>query len=454
MMEVAKGQKKRRGGLQHRFRHGKPEPVHPVDWALLKWEVAMAGLLAAQVVLQQLLIECRMLAQAVKLEFSRILQHCRAWRSQFVCHVKVQWPAVPKCVEAAAPAENVLSSDDEAGAELHAILEVIVTLPGSLMLMLLHRQAQQLLSNVLCDDVESRSDGASACDSTATRFVWRTEGGACISDLVALTCGKTRLFPSDFYVASEGRRLLPSSSVVQSGQLTGSTLCCFQIRCGGAKRNPSIHSMQSPGHKGQQVSLILHADPLLPCMYYRSILNIGNECFINSAIQLLLRAVTPTILASVEAQRVLQSLLQNRDPLTNLLASSFLDLSERALAPSMCLSSETAMRMVKMKGILEGRMHGHRRGQQNDPNEIISIILETLPCLGRLFRYSVITNTECSVCHTVYCPGAAVVETCLSISVVFQQDLSSAVCEAFRATHNVDVDCEVCRRKASVTKIE
>jgi len=184
--------------------------------------------------------------------------------------------------------------------------------------------------------------------------------------------------------------------------------------------------------------------PAIIHRFFPVIANKGNDCFLNSSFQLLLPAFD-----SIEARRILGTAHKGMDPLQCLLADCFLALGKQSMAHSTLLWSQVADQMERLKVMLGGLILKHKIGQQNDPADVIRIILEKMPWFGSMFKFSMITNSQCTgACQEVYLQPA-VVDTGLNITVEFQQEVGAAVDHMFTATRNDGVDCEKCKSKTS-----
>jgi hypothetical protein len=83
--------------------------------------------------------------------------------------------------------------------------------------------------------------------------------------------------------------------------------------------------------------------------------------------------------------------------------------------------------MVRLKLELGELIQKHRIGEQNDPADIIRIILDKLLWFGNMFKFSVITNAQCTGAYQMVYLQPGVVDTGLSITVEFQQEAGAAV---------------------------
>ena len=470
---AAKRRRKGRAGVSHRMRfsRGVPEPVVQTDWSALMREAAIREV---QAILSEIIVECRSLEEDVR----KIRRHRWVLRLIFNHHhIRVVWPSSPSAgfdaadsVEQKSTANPAEARDPVCESDSNGMVELVIYVPNTLLLLSLCRRVPQFssflskhnkASDGVCAAVHSRGSNDSAVQDMANCFVFQSAQNDCISDLVALICQKTGLYPTDFYVASEGHRLLPSYSVSHCCLSSGSALHCHPVKNGGGRKKQGAsaqramqHGVQTPtagagaaaaasGGTGPVQSRAGSAHKFFPV-----ITNQGNECFINSAFQLLLPAFD-----SVEARRILRLPHQaGSAPIVRLLSDCFLALVSQSTASSSPLWSEVAKKMVLLKQMLGKLIPKHSIGEQNDPADVIRIILDKLPWFGNMFKYSVITNSQCTgPCQMVYLQPP-IVDTGLNITVEFRQEVGAAVSQLFQATLVHEVDCANCKCKTS--KIE
>ena len=471
--------KKRRSGRLHRFRRGVPEPVPLRDWSGLMRDAALCGLQSLQTVLSEILAECRSLAEAVR----RMSRRHRVWQSLFVNHIRAVWPI---------PAGSSHEADDEAAehtqgsanpeaepavcpsgesASADVMVELVVSVPNTLLLMALCRRVPQLKQEeALCRRAPKQcccNEGTEAPDGSIHRLVLQIGLSDCVSDLAALICQKTGLFPTDFFIVSDGHRLLPDGLLQQCGlSSSGHALCCVPVKLGGSGKKRGTAAADRTGQPGGQprachgaagaasaaaVPGLTQGRPAqtlgagMALKFFPCIPNQGNDCFINASLQLLLPA-----LDTVEARKTLhQPHKPGSDALQRLLADCLMALVRPSQAPNTQLWQGDAEKLIRLKQMLGRLMPKHAIGEQDDPAPIIEIILSKLPWFGNMFKFSEITNSQCTgACQTVYLQPA-IVDHCFNITVEFEEDLGAAIDKAFQATHVHGVDCSLCKCQTS-----